>query len=83
MQGGEPVSQGRVVLYLNDGFPETPLQTTFTDAQGRYEFLELDAPAAYVITYDAIPYDPPDASRNVIVQPGENVTMPTVDLDQG
>ena len=80
---GVPVSNARVILYFNDDFPETPLQTTFTDAQGRYEFLDLDAPAAYVITYDAIPYDPPDATRTVIAQPGEDVTVPPGDLAQG
>lgn len=82
---GVPVNNARVVLYLNDGFPDTPLQTTFTDAAGHYEFLDLDAPAAYVITYDGNINTPePDTSRNVIVQPGQNVTVdPDVDLAQG
>jgi 5-hydroxyisourate hydrolase-like protein (transthyretin family) len=78
--GGQPASNVRVILYFNDDFPDTALQTTFTDALGRYTFLDLDAPAAYVITYDAIPYDPPDASRNVIAQPGEDVVVPNVEL---
>ena len=81
---GVPQANVQVVLYFADQFPTTPLQTAFTDAAGQYEFTDLDAPAAYVLTYDS-PLTPasPDTSRNVIVQPGQNVVVDPVDLAQG
>jgi hypothetical protein len=81
---GVPQQGVQVVLYFADQFPDTPLATRFTDVAGQYSFDDLDAPAAYVITYDS-PLTPasPDTSRNVIVQPGQNVVVDPVDLAQG
>lgn len=72
-QPGEPPGAGvRVRLFLED-FPSSPIRTTTTDANGFYEFVGLDAPAAYIVDFTPPPVTPESsatASVNVVVQPG-------------
>jgi hypothetical protein len=79
----DPEPNVRVVLYFNDEFPTTPLATVDTDQFGFYQFTDLDAPAAYVITYDRTPPVDAEASRNVIEQTGDDFEVDPVFLGNG
>ena len=72
-QPGFPPGAGvRVRLFLED-FPSTAIRTTTTDANGFYEFVGLDAPAAYIVDFTPPPVTPASTatfSLNVVLQPG-------------
>ena len=65
-QPGFPPGAGvRVRLFLED-FPSTAIRTTTADANGFYEFVGLDAPAAYIVDFTPPPVTParPRPSRS-------------------
>jgi hypothetical protein len=72
-QPGFPPGAGvRVRLFLED-FPSTAIRTTTADANGFYEFVGLDAPAAYIVDFTPPPVTPASTatfSVNVVLQPG-------------
>ena len=60
-----PLAGAEVRLYLATGFPGTAARVLRTGADGRYLFIDLDAPESYVIEFASAPNAPGVASVRV------------------
>ena len=71
---GQPLAGAEVRLYLATGFPGTPQRVLRTGADGRYAFIDLDAPDTFVVEFASAPDVPGVASTLVNLAGSEQRT---------